>query len=415
MRAAMIGLRPEPTAHPRYKRAFLTCLFLVGACVRQDASGPVVSRTDSAGVSIIDFRREELDDVVWISRAEPSLVLGADETRPFHEVMGAVRLPTGAIAVLDAGARQLAFFDSTGGFLRTAGGGGEGPGEFLTPVSLVPSPGGSLLVFDASLRRVTEFSVDGELMRTFTLPPAAGGSMAQTIEAVLSDGSLVAKAAVPGSASLSHGLTRWSADVLLFPDRGQKEPRRIGSFPGKERFFSVSASGFQLLSPIFGRDLFIAGGHSLVYAGTNDRFSIQGFSQNGRLVRTIRARGGVETDLRQLAQVIEQRVRGVDRARRPVLRRTLESMPVPDTVPAFSAIVVDETDRLWVRPFSAGIQEQGEVEWIVFDADGVPIGLAKLPAPFEPYQIGEHFVLGRWRDRLGVEQIRLYALDPPPR
>ena len=46
----------------------------------------------------------------------------------------------------------------------------------------------------------------------------------------------------------------------------------------------------------------------------------------------------------------------------------------------------------------------------VFDSIGTLLGEVEAPLGFEPYHIGDDFLLGTWRDELDVEYVRLYSL-----
>jgi hypothetical protein len=68
---------------------------------------------------------------------------------------------------------------------------------------------------------------------------------------------------------------------------------------------------------------------------------------------------------------------------------------------------------LWVRePEHPG--SEGPEQWIVFDTDGSLLGTVGMPRGFQVFQIGPDFVLGRARDDLDVEYIRLYELIRSP-
>lgn len=46
----------------------------------------------------------------------------------------------------------------------------------------------------------------------------------------------------------------------------------------------------------------------------------------------------------------------------------------------------------------------------MFDSDGVAEAMVDLPAGLEVQEIGQDYVRGLWRDELGVEYIRTYAI-----
>lgn len=82
----------------------------------------------------------------------------------------AVRLsPLGEYWILSQ-ARPPRVYDSDGGFSRTVGGVGSGPGEFLSTDDVVWLPGDSTLILDGLSRRGTIISRDGRPLRNIQLP-----------------------------------------------------------------------------------------------------------------------------------------------------------------------------------------------------------------------------------------------------
>lgn len=71
----------------------------------------------------------------------------------------------GEIIVLDAQWGQVRVYGQDGTFLRSFGRSGEGPGEFILPVTMTVTSG-RVRVFDARLQRIVTFSVAGEHIST---------------------------------------------------------------------------------------------------------------------------------------------------------------------------------------------------------------------------------------------------------
>jgi hypothetical protein len=106
-------------------------------------------------------------------------------------------------------------------------------------------------------------------------------------------------------------------------------------------------------------------------------------------------------------------------------RRRLESFPLPDRVSAFWDFLVDDLGFLWVRPFDPaqhsfngngaqtpfGGSGQGG-DWVVLSPDGVVLDTIALPVDLgEPMQITRDAVVGIATDELGVQYVRVYALE----
>ena len=109
-----------------------------------------------------------------------------------------------------------------------------------------------------------------------------------------------------------------------------------------------------------------------------------------------------------------QRKASWTRGQLPELERGWEQMKVPETLPAFDALHLDESGYLWVRQVAG---EPGEwLTYDVFSPDGhllgpvpIPIGLRALPQPV----ITNDAFIGVWTDELDVETVRVYAMRRP--
>jgi hypothetical protein len=119
------------------------------------ACGPAAS--DDAG-----------SDLPLLTVSEPTVQIGVvegDEAYTFGAISGLIRLPDGGIAVADGGTSRISLYDATGGFVRSWGSRGEGPGEFRTLSRLYATAGDSLIAADASTSRLSVFALDGTLAR----------------------------------------------------------------------------------------------------------------------------------------------------------------------------------------------------------------------------------------------------------
>lgn len=96
--------------------------------------------------------------------AEPTLEIGmvdGDEDYLFQRIVSTVHLPSGGIAISDAGAAEVSVYASDGTFLRRWGGRGEGPGEFRALSRIYSGGEGAILALDAWTGRVSVFDTLG--------------------------------------------------------------------------------------------------------------------------------------------------------------------------------------------------------------------------------------------------------------
>ena len=81
----------------------------------------------------------------WQIGPEPAVTIGVVEGEGplmLHRVGDATKLPDGRIVIAETSSSELKVFDSTGTYLETWGGMGEGPGEFPSYMLQEGGPGG---------------------------------------------------------------------------------------------------------------------------------------------------------------------------------------------------------------------------------------------------------------------------------
>lgn len=96
-------------------------------------------------------------------------------------------------------------------------------------------------------------------------------------------------------------------------------------------------------------------------------------------------------------------------------------MEYPAVLPAHYRVIVASDGVLWVErgdsprdplPWVAEAYA-ASTEWDVFTPEGEWLGTVQVHAGFEPWEIGEDYVLGVHHDALGVECLRPCSLDTP--
>lgn len=128
-----------------------TLTVFAAGCVGSDATG----EGDAAAES-------------WTLGA-PGVEIGTVEGEPaylLHQVVDAIRLADGRIAVLNAGSHEVRLYGADGTHLRSIGREGDGPGEFRRPARLRHRGGDTVAVVDEGLRRTTALTLGGEVVGT---------------------------------------------------------------------------------------------------------------------------------------------------------------------------------------------------------------------------------------------------------
>lgn len=156
------------------------------------------------------------------------------------------------------------------------------------------------------------------------------------------------------------------------------------------------------------------GGRPLRIAiAANPSYSIEIWSPDGELRLIIRRPAGRRAPTDEEVEVAEELVRrnagGDDR----LADRFLAEVPVPDSVPAVSGLILSSTGEFWVRktPFLPTRSTGGSAAYDIFDSEGRWLGEVSTPAGLIIHEVGEDYVLGVRRDEMDVEQVWLYGLE----
>lgn len=122
------------------------------------ASGQVVVRNDGTPVWR-DGTRWQLRELFRIGSMDGA---GPDV---FGQVFDIELGSDGALFVLDSQASEVRVFSANGGYLRTLGRPGQGPGELNRPVGMAVDPGGVLWVLNAGNARYSGFDTNSGALR----------------------------------------------------------------------------------------------------------------------------------------------------------------------------------------------------------------------------------------------------------
>lgn len=388
----------------------LVMLALLTGCAAGDLEVAATFEVrDSAGIRIVESHRPRWGEGEgWVVEAEPSLQLGAvegDTPESFARVVGMRRLSDGTIVVADGGEFQLKYFDAAGRFLRSVGRNGGGPGEFQGIAQLFTCGADSLVVWDPWQPRASVFDGRGQYVRgvQFEVPPPSG-SVYRLSEC--GAGGEVVVMGWPRTDGIPQGLHRPAVPVYFSRISDGRVQVEVGEFPGDDR----SGSQYGSRPATFGRRTLVAMGDGRVFLGTGDGYEIRGYGLDGTLEVVVRRSRGVLPVTRE--DVARYQEAQLSLARDPNQRReweqSLAAEEYPANFPAYAAMRTDPEGRLWVqyypRPGEAGS------EWAVFGQGGEWLGDVTMPKGLGIYQIGVGYVLGIWRDELGVDYVRMHGI-----
>lgn len=377
------------------------------ACAPSDDPPPQAIQRDSAGITIVEsFEPAWGDSARWRVDPEPVLDLaesGTGDPHNFYFVRGMKRLSDGSLVVANQGSNEIRKFSADGRFLASAGGDGEGPGEFsnLQQIELV----GDSIVARGIRSRIALFGPGLEHLRTTRLQDYARDLRH------LRDGTLVVRAVVHFSET--HGLVRDTEALVLYDLEGVRGDS-IGTTPGGEEYVTEVLSA----PPLFGKEAFLDTHEGRIYTGASDRMQVEELTPGGDTVRILRIPGFPlaltprQVEAERSARLDIELPQGVA-SLPPYFVQAVEEMPSPETRPAYAALLADPTGAIWLRPFRGMSEAGGGVRWLVLGSDGSWLGSVEIPEDFRVTDIGADEVLGVWTDETDVQhpQVRRLRRD----
>ena len=393
-------------------------LVLLSGCeVPQTTDDDPFTLQDSAGVELaISTAPAASGGEGWTVAPDPLLVLGPEDPIPLHGVSGVARLSDRRVAVLmDAPVAELHFFAVDGTHEGFVGGQGEGPGEFRSAGWLGVLPGDTLAVWDYMGRRLSRFGPGGELVDGATVPLAleywpyevtdAGGVLFR-----------VPRENIPPPGGTG---TYWDSTWVVRYTPAEESYDTITRIPNGLRPRAGESASQQHFAPTLRMAPAPGGG---VRVGWGEEFRIHELAPDGTLRRVIQR-------THEPVQVTDEVLSEYERSYRTAMENApnlgshglgLEDLverhratPHRNELPAFGALRTDPDGRLWAEHFAPtyGRQFRDGAEWSVFDADGRWRTTVRTPAGLDVRQIGSDFMLGLHTDELGLESVRVHALE----
>ena len=402
---------------------------------------PAVTVRDSAGIEIVaNHAPEHSAGQFWTIDPEPEIVLGGEEnpageandsSQLIWSVVGIARLQDGRVAILSSEGNRLLLFEPSGKLSRTIGRAGEGPGEFTRPEYLQYLPPDTLVVWDYFMSSIIQFDTAGQLIgeRSIdfaTLMQRVPGVNGESMELPLPDGSFIASklGAEPEPEPVPGTLVRIAGADFLRIDH-EYAAYLLGTWAGMEFWVPREPVPRQFaFAPTFGPDLHIAaaGRPPSIFISDGTRNEVRQWSLDGTLLRIIRrttdpvpvtreAQSAWEASFFRLAEVFGE----------PAPPNIFDGMPMRESFPPVTSLIVDAEGYLWVKGWSASESDMPEQRWSVFGPAGRWLGvLAEPPDPlsfgyschwrFSPCWIDRDFFLAIRRGELGVERVEGYRI-----
>ncbi len=384
-------------AHPLLLLAFVGC-----GDASRDRS--VATIRDSAGVAIVE--NHSLDRVPKVTVPDTSLVIeigGAtdDTTQQLFHVEGAHVLSDGRIVVANRGSHELRYYGANGVFLKASGREGDGPGEFRYLSWTIRCGSDSVVAYDIAHRAATVFDPAGVFVRSFEFQAPDG----QPIYGPPScwDGTFSVLAWAARTGRPPPGYHRPEQPIFA-TDRNGNRLGFVDTIPGTERWGHDRGSQ----PALFGRTPVHTVGPGGVVVGSADAPEIRVHALPGPLVRVIRWAGTRRAvTAGHIARARDSALAAArsENARRRSERQFAEAV-FPDSFPPYDRALVDAGGRIWLRDYR--VPGDTTTTWTVFGDDGGAIERVTLPTGLWLFEVGADYLIGRWKDALDNEYVRVY-------
>jgi len=257
---------------------------------------------------------------------------------------------TGVIFALDFKEQKIKVFDKTGKFLRLIGRPGQGPGELGMASGIQLMADGTLVVEDATNRRLAQFKPSGEFIKNISTSGMLG------LVNVLLDGK--------GNAiGREMGLTEGNAKMFFEIKKFDPSLKPLFTLDKIEFPVPIPGSGTKvnILDMISAYQFDPAGN---IYYGRNVDYEIKVYSLEGKHVRTIRKEfDRVKVTQADIDEMLERMPNAVPGA------NMREMFSFPEYFPPFQTFLLDDEGKLVVRTFMKG-KAKGEYVFDLFDAEG---------------------------------------------
>lgn len=336
---------------------------------------------------------------------QPDVEMTGGPPGAFVDIERAFTLRDGRIIVANRSTHMIRYYNPDGTFIKETGGLGETFGLFQDLSRIGRAGGDSVWAYDVQIERLTMLDETGEPV----LEAKAPGR--EFLSGRFGDGSFLL---IPGWRTELHirnptdSVRRDPAEYhRWFPETGSETV--VGTFPHNEVLVlePEEAEGIVMGTPPFGRQTVRAVGPGRFYVGEQDDFTIRGYDPDGTL-REIISLEGVDLSLTPgMIRSAREDVRPEDGSpEAPWVEDFWEA--VPDTRPAYGAMLLDALGNLWVAEHVTNLTPPRN--WMVFSPEGALLGLVAVPPNTRVFEVGRSHILGAGPGLPGAEVVRRYPL-----
>jgi hypothetical protein len=336
---------------------------------------------------------------VWRIAAEPMVTIGGEEESvdPLYQVGGAAEVRSGYLIAHRSG-HELRLYDEGGRLKTRIGREGQGPAEFRNPRIVGRLPADSIVVYDLTNRRISIVCEDHVCEEWPLRHPGRVVGM--------SGGRVVVEYAVPAAPTMgeSRGVQMY---VALSRDGSVADT--ILTLAGQPRYTGGSGNATMVVPVFLTRGPQAAVSTEFIAVANGHDAAVQIFSPKTLEPKAIQLPIPEKpVTAEEFSKAADAFLAAATRAAPPELEAVVRAMEAPATMPPLRRMLSDASGWLWIELDERNVDVQS---WLVIDMTGEVRARLRLPAGLELLEIDVRKVIGLWRDSLGVEYVRVHALD----
>jgi hypothetical protein len=314
---------------------------------------------------------------------------GSNPEEAFSQVSFFVMGDDGMIYALDIKDQKIKVFDKTGKFLRLIGKLGQGPGELGMASGIQLMAENTLVVADATNRRLALFKPSGEFIKNIPMSGTLG------LANILLDGK-------GNSIGQEMGFAEGNARMFLEIKKFDANLKPLFSLDKIEFPIPIPGSGAKI-NVLEMMSIYQFDPMDNIYYGRNANYEIKVYSPEGKHVRSIRKEYDpvkvTQADIDEMLARIPNVTPGVN---------LKEMISFPEYFPPFQFFLLDDQGRLYVRTFTKG-KTKGEYEIDVFDTEGKFIAQFITKSDLRLWKAGKAYGIEETDE--GYQVIKRYAVS----
>jgi hypothetical protein len=367
------------------------CIVLGIMLVFSLAEGQKIKAVD--GVTVVSNgkkpNRAEGQPAKITLKEELSVGGGADPDTSFSQVSTFVVDDEGTLFALDFKDQKIKVFDRAGKYLRSIGKPGQGPGELGMASGIQLTADNTLVIEDATNRRLAQFKPTGEFIKNITTSGMLG------LVGILCDdkGNVLGRemGLAEDNSKMFFEIKKFDADLkpLFILDKIE--------FPVPIPGSGVKMNILDLISVY----QFGPGGN--IYYGRNAVYEIKIYRPEGKHIRTIQKDYDpvkvTQKDIDEMLERIPNVAGGAN---------IKDMFSFPDYFPPFQNFLLDDQGLMYVRTYTKG-KAKGEYVIDVFDPEGRFIAQFITKTDLRLFKAGKAYGIEETEE--GYQTIKRYAVS----